>query len=117
MISFPFSTPQQSPRSSFADKGGSPRRETTDETNASSIARTEESEEHGIPWAAPTSLAFVDQNESVSREVSMINELDVIGDELSRVHDDFEGPVLAPLQGQAEMEIENAALKFVTCGE
>lgn len=34
----------------------------------------------------------------------MINELDVIGDELSRVHDDFEGPVLAPLPSQAEME-------------
>ncbi|KAG6499385.1 uncharacterized protein LOC121996268 [Zingiber officinale] len=90
-----------------SDKGGSPPRE-TDETDASSITtRTEESAqepEHEIPWVAPTSLAYVDQNESVSKEVSMINERDVIGDELTRVHDDFDGPALTPLPDQAEME-------------
>lgn len=53
---------------------------------------------------APPSLAHVDENESVSREVSMINECDVIGDELTRVHEDFDGPALAPLPDQAEME-------------
>ncbi|WOK96772.1 hypothetical protein Cni_G05479 [Canna indica] len=71
-------------------KGGSPPPGVAERNASSDGSRTEESQisNHYTPWVPPPSLAFVEQNESVSREISIIKELDVIGDELSRVHED-----------------------------
>ncbi|RWW70896.1 hypothetical protein BHE74_00021401 [Ensete ventricosum] len=83
-------------------KGGSPSSATAERT-ISSGGGTEESltSTQGTLWVVPLSLAFVDQNESVSREISIIKELDVIGDELSKVHEDFGGPILPVLPDPA----------------
>ncbi|CAL9180944.1 unnamed protein product [Musa hybrid cultivar] len=86
----------------IADKGGSPSSAAA-ERIISSGGGTEESltSTQGTLWVVPPSLAFVDQNESVSREISIIKELDVIGDELSKVHEDFGGPILPVLPDPA----------------
>ncbi|THU52275.1 hypothetical protein C4D60_Mb10t02270 [Musa balbisiana] len=86
----------------IADKGGSPSSAAA-ERIISSGGGTEESltSTQGTLWVVPPSLAFVDQNESVSREISIIKELDVIGDELCKVHEDFGGPILPVLPDPA----------------
>ncbi|XP_029120533.2 uncharacterized protein [Elaeis guineensis] len=89
---------------------GSPPR--TSQTNNSLGERTrEELASAGEMFWVASSLASVEENESRSREISEIRERDVIGDELSGVHDDLFHPIVPMLpKASSERQLRRSSL-------